>query len=268
MNDPQSLRRRAERILPVPDSGGGVQPSTAQYAPYAPRVIAVLDHIDGDILYWQRIRYANRRIPKVPRPAYAGTPGDPNDPPRAEVAGEYERFGPIKKGYPLETTDPADYEGVKWGSAAIDKTTTPVWATFRHGAWIIELMGGGSPIRFVRVLDTLPTNTPSALWLVIQPVKYDKVHGNWIDDVPPSPTPPVEGPPPPPPPEYAEVWPNYTGAHYLPMKSGQPGDVLPALILPVFAFGGSQYVMQKNRWFIGKPAPGVAQSDCVVSLVP
>ena len=82
MNDPQSLRRRAERILPVPDSGGGMQPSTAQYAPFVPRVIAVLDHITGDVLYFQRIRYVNRRVPKV---------------------GEYKRFGPIEKGYPLET---------------------------------------------------------------------------------------------------------------------------------------------------------------------
>jgi len=232
MNDPQSLRRRAERILPVSDSGGGAQPSTAQYAPFAPRVIAVLDHIDGDVLYWQRIRYANRRIPKV---------------------GEYKRFGPIEKGYPLETAEASEYEGVKWGSAAVDKTTTPVWATFRHGAWIIELMGGGSPIRFARIVDTQPTNTPSALWLVIQQVKYDTATHAWIDDVS-APTMP---------PEYAEVWPNYTGAHYLPMK-----DVLPALILPVFAFGGSQYVMQKNRWFIGRPALGVAVSDCAVPLVP
>jgi len=257
MNDPQSLRRRAERILPVPDSGGGVQPSTVQYAPYAPRVIAVLDHIDGDVLYWQRIRYANRRVPKVPRPAYAGTPGDPNDPPRAEVAGEYKRFGPIEEGYPLETMEPSDYEIVKWGSAAIDKTTTPVWATFRHGAWIIELTGGGSPIWFVRIVNTLPENTPSARWLEIQTVKYlapvpPELYGTWVDDIQ---TPPVR--------EYAEVWPKYTGAHYLPMK-----DVFPALILPVFAFGGSQYVMQKHRWGIGKPAPGVAPSDCVVSMVP
>jgi len=253
MNDPQSLRRRAERILPVSDSGGGAQSSTAQYAPFAPRVIAVLDHIDGDVLYWQRIRYANRRIPKV---------------------GEYTRFGPIGKGYPLETAETSDYENVKWGSAEIDKTTTPVWATFRHGAWIIELMGGGAPIRFVRIVNTLPENSPSALWLIIQPVKYDRKVGSatwhtWIDDLPPPP--PVTDPPTPPPEpvlEYAEVWPNYTGAQYLPMKSGKEGDVLPALILPVFAFGGSQYVMQKNRWFIGKPALGVAVSDCAVPLVP
>jgi hypothetical protein len=239
VNDPQSLRRRAERILPVPDSGGGARRSTAQCAPFAPRVIAVLDHIDGDILYWQRIRYANRRIPKV---------------------GEYKRFGPIEKGYPLETAEASEYASVKWGSGEVDKTTTPVWATFRHGVWIIELMGGGSPIRFARIIDTVPVNTPSALWLEIRSVKYDTASHTWIDDVP--------DPPQLPPPEFAEVWPNYTGKHYLPMKSGGPADVLPALILPVVSFGGSQYVMQQHRWFVGKPALGVAQSDCVVPLVP
>lgn len=144
MNDPQSLRRRAERILPVPDSGGGAQPSTAQYAPYAPRVIAVLDHIDGDVLYWQRIRYANRRTPKV---------------------GEYKRYGPIEKGYPLETAEASDYESVKWGSGAIDKTTTPVWATFRHGAWIIELMGGSGISQF-RIVDftSYPDSVTAKTW--------------------------------------------------------------------------------------------------------
>ena len=41
MNDPQSLRRRAERILPVPDSGGGVQPSTAQYPHKEPECLKI-----------------------------------------------------------------------------------------------------------------------------------------------------------------------------------------------------------------------------------
>ena len=96
-----------------------MQPSTAQYAPYAPRVIAVIDHIDGDVLCWQRIRYANRRIPKV---------------------REYKRFGPIEKGYPLETAEAADYQVAVFGSGPITIETMPIAATFRHGAWIIELI--------------------------------------------------------------------------------------------------------------------------------
>ena len=55
-------------------------------------------------------------------------------------------------GYPLETAEASDYDSLKWGSGDIDKTTTPVWATFRHGAWITELMGGGSGIPQFRIV--------------------------------------------------------------------------------------------------------------------
>ena len=41
MNDPQSLRRRADRILPVPDSGGGAQPATAQYPHKEPECLKI-----------------------------------------------------------------------------------------------------------------------------------------------------------------------------------------------------------------------------------
>lgn len=116
--DGEHSRRRAERIV------RGSKTTTSQPIPTAApggggenRFIGIIRKIEGDILKWQRIRYAD-------------------NPPQV---GRYEAFGEIKDGYPIETAIVAHYKHWVFGPGTVTALALPIFATKRRGAWIIEL---------------------------------------------------------------------------------------------------------------------------------
>ena len=79
------------------------------------RAIGVIRDISGDVIKWQRIRYKDR-------------------PP---VVGNYEAYGPIEDGYPIETATAGIYKQWEFGDGDVDITVLPIEAVQRGGSWII-----------------------------------------------------------------------------------------------------------------------------------
>lgn len=124
---------RQARIAPPKVEPSSASPAQDSYAPTFPRVLGVIVEIIAGVIKWQRIRYKR------------GTP----------TVGEYERFGPIEDGYPLETAVASHYAVLVWGNEPVSTLTYPIYAVHRGGYWIIEIPLKGIP----SVLDG--TATPS-----------------------------------------------------------------------------------------------------------
>ncbi len=145
------LKERAALIAPPEAVAIEVSPRTRHYAS-EPRVLGVIRTVETDRLIWQRLRYSRRNASgELIRP----------------TVGQYEAYGPVEDGYPLECSALSEYEDIKTGNgAAITADTTPIRAVFRGGFWILEMFGGGgaSPIfpvtltvaSSVNGTDTLP----------------------------------------------------------------------------------------------------------------
>lgn len=109
--------QRARAIAPPEQIETGESSRSENFAPFGVRVIGVIHDIANGVIRWQRIRY-KRGVP---------------------TRGEYERYGRIEDGYPMETAIIEDYAVWKWGSGAVSTSTHPIMATFRGGYWIIEV---------------------------------------------------------------------------------------------------------------------------------
>ncbi len=130
-------RERQERIY-----RGSLQTVT-QPIPTAPlsstarsdRTIGIIRSIDyaAGVIKWQRLRYSGNP-PKV---------------------GEYEAYGEVEDGYPLELSVLADYEIWVWGPGEPDVRAVPVRAEKVGGAWILSII-------FKPDGSELPANEPMA----------------------------------------------------------------------------------------------------------
>jgi len=115
-------RERQERI------SRGAATTTTQPIPTAPlsstapsgRTIGIIRLIDpvAGVIKWQRIRYKD-------------------NPPKA---GEYEAFGDVEDGYPLELSVLGDYAIWVWGEAPPDQRAQPVRAERLGGSWILSII--------------------------------------------------------------------------------------------------------------------------------
>lgn len=172
----------------------------------------------------------------------------------------YEWFGSDFEVYPPLGKEAIDYEGDEFEGVAEDAHPPKLDTVFHrchreHSAWVLDLQAeGGASIAFVKIVDSVPPNSPSSKFLTVQPMKVDDVEGSptfgkWIARMMGT--------------EVAEVWPNYVAGHYLPMRFQTPD-----LIVPMTKVNGTQYVWQKNRMFLGQPLSSLPQSDCVVPIRP
>ena len=139
MNDPQQ-RDRQRRIAPpeAPSSSGEARSQV--YAPNSIWTLGVIRDVGkyvgtdwtpgtssdpGSVLRWQRGRYARGQ-----QPTY----------------GEYEAYGPVETGYPVETKKGSDFVALKVPTSGIPGSAGFIRATWRGGFWIIETMGGGGEV--------------------------------------------------------------------------------------------------------------------------
>jgi hypothetical protein len=165
----------------------------------------------------------------------------------------YEWYGVEFEVYPPLGKQAIDYDGDgdEWLPADNDhppKLDTVFHRAHReHNAWVLQSEAeGGASIEFVKILDSIPVDMPTAKFLTVQRMKVDEVSGLWVADGET---------------EEAETWPNYTAQHYLPMRLQ-----FPDVIVPMTRVNGTQYVWQKNRMFLAEPLSTLAQSDCVVPI--
>jgi hypothetical protein len=120
-----------------------------------------------------------------------------------------------------------------------------------HEVWVLDLQAdGGASIVFVRIIDKVGSSDSGQFLIVqkmkkVEPVAPETIV-TWVPDGEPEP---------------AECWPNYTVAHYMPMRFQNP-----EVIVPMTKVGGTQYVWQKNRMFLAKPVSSLPHSDCVVPI--
>jgi len=139
MNDPQQRDRQRLIAPPVAFSSGG-EARSQSYAPNSIWTLGVIRDVGkyvgtvwtsgttsdpGSVLRWQRGRYARGQQPTF---------------------GEYEAYGPIETGYPVETKKGSDFVALKVPTSDIPGSAVFVRATWRGGFWIIETMAGGGGI--------------------------------------------------------------------------------------------------------------------------
>ncbi len=139
-SDARELRQRADRLRPAAVSASGASARSTSYPPGQPRVVGVIRSIDevNKVIRWQRVRYKGK-------------------PP---VVGQYKAYGPIEDGYPMEFSALDEYKGLE-SSDPLTETAQPIIATFRHGAWILEALGGRGSV-FPVVLSSVSGSAGNA----------------------------------------------------------------------------------------------------------
>jgi len=143
MNDPQQ-RDRQRRIAPPEAPSPGGEARSQVYAPNSIWTLGVIRDVGkyagtvwtsgtpsdpGSVLRWQRGRYARGQQPTF---------------------GEYEAYGPVETGYPVETKKGSDFVALKVSGSDIPGSAGFIRATWRGGFWIIEPMSiGGEVAQFL-----------------------------------------------------------------------------------------------------------------------
>lgn len=102
-----------------------------------------------DVIRWQRVRYRDK------------TP----------VFGQYEAYGDVEDGYPLEFTKATDYTSLKV-TGEPTSSSTPIVAVKRRGVWIIERFGGSGAVFPVSLVQSGGSNgtgsSPPTLRYIVQ----------------------------------------------------------------------------------------------------
>jgi hypothetical protein len=172
---------------------------------------------------------------------------DPN------VICSYEWVYPDFEVYPPLGKEAIDYDGDEWDGNSVPTIDTVFHRCHRENeVWVLDHQaeGGGASVVFVRIIDKA-SESNNGQFLIVQKMKkvepvLPETMVTWVPDGSL---------------EWAECWPNYVAAHYMPMRFQNP-----EVIVPMTKVGGTQYVWQKHRWFVGQPLSSMAQSDCAVPL--
>jgi len=161
-SDPRELLDRQRSIAPPPQEPAEGEPRSTAHAPNSVWTLGVVRAVNGDVISWQRMRY-KRGVPKGP-----------------PKVGEYEAYGPVEKGYPLEGMKGSDYSVLVFTAPVLTEAVEPIRAAWRNGFWIMErIAAGGGSIRPAR-LASAPAAGASTL--NIYPVKRNGL--NWDNDGP------------------------------------------------------------------------------------
>ena len=110
--------------------------------------------------------------------------------------------------------------------------------------------GAGTPIRFARVVDSIPGSTQSSEWLKVREIEYVVAQGQttgvWVDK---------------PEDEAVKCWPHNVARHYLPMKSATP-----PMIVDLVESNGYVYARQQLRAALTVPGATYNNTNCPVVL--
>jgi hypothetical protein len=247
MNDPQ--QRERQRLIAPPEAiaSGGEGPSQI-YAPNSIWTLGVVRDVGkwlpatppavpvwqsgtptdpGEVLRWQRGRYARGQVPTY---------------------GEYEAYGPVETGYPMETKKGADYTALKVAGSDIPESATFIRATWRGGFWIVEEMSGGG-FKFALVPGTRinppgPNCVTGANTIDVQPVKRSSGTAYTLDG----------------PQISVRLWGAQTGKDFFELITS--GVQASSDFIPLVQIDGEWFAMQYLWWYEKTPNPAILKGDC------